>query len=124
MVIQPMFDTLYTLFTNLYQLNGQFITHQKVTKDEKIELESNVKLALYNKYNSRNLKFGEAIDYYELVETIKNADPRIKDVNLNIPTLDTRVLSSNINSLTIKLEEDVLIEDDDSYLTGMNGNFS
>lgn len=80
---------IYGIFLNLYKLDGQFITYQKVTREEKIEIESNVKIALYKNYNARNLNFGNDIDYYDLIDVIKGADARIKDVILNIPEIST-----------------------------------
>ena len=40
------------------------------------------------KYNSREIDFGNELDYSELLETIKEADSRIKSVSLNIPTYE------------------------------------
>ena len=76
-------DTSKFIFLNKFKLNGTLITHQKVTKKEKEDIEKNVQRFLINEYNSRNLEFGVQIDYDKLISNIQKADNRIKTVILD-----------------------------------------
>ena len=82
-IVNPYFD-----ITNLIRLNGNITTYYKVTKEEAKQIENNVTMKLIESYNSRQLVFGEQIYYDELVEVIKNADSRIRNVNLDVPSYE------------------------------------
>lgn len=71
------------IFKNFYTLKGTLITYSKVNKEEAQDIEDNVRLALYKRFNARNVNFGEALLYEDIVNTIKNADSRIKSITLN-----------------------------------------
>lgn len=73
------------IFKNFYTLTGKVVTYYKVTEDEAEDIEDNIKLALFKKYNARNIEFGQPVIYEELVETIQKADTRIKTLILNEP---------------------------------------
>lgn len=73
------------IFKNFYTLTGKVVTYYKVTEDEAEDIEDNIKLALFKKYNARNVEFGQPVIYEELVETIQKADTRIKTLILNEP---------------------------------------
>lgn len=73
------------IFKNFYTLAGKVVTYYKVTEDEAEDIEDNIKLALFKKYNARNVEFGQPVIYEELVETIQKADTRIKTLILNEP---------------------------------------
>ena len=74
------------LFRNTFKINAQLNTYYKVTTAEAKEIQTNVLDVLYRTYNSRNIDFGTEIDYNKLIEVIKSADSRIKNVSLDIPT--------------------------------------
>ena len=78
-------DAIYYLYKNLYALNGKIVTYSKVTKEEAAEIEQKVIDALSVNYNARYVEFGKEPDYLELIDTIQNADSRIKTVALDIP---------------------------------------
>ena len=61
------------------------------------DVQNNVKLALWEKYNGRVVNFGEELDYTTLVNTIKNADTRIQNVALDIPYYSIRRQNVNTN---------------------------
>lgn len=65
-----------------YDLKGQIYLQKTVSKEEAKEIKANVDLALYKKLEARNLTFGQEINYSEVVDTIKAADPRIQYVAL------------------------------------------
>lgn len=65
-----------------YSLKGQIYLQKTVSKEEAKEIKANVDLALYNKLEARNLTFGQEINYGEVVDVIKAADPRIQYVAL------------------------------------------
>lgn len=69
------------IFLN-YDLKGQIYLQKTVSKEEAKEIKANVDLALYKKLEARNLTFGQEINYGEVVDTIKAADPRIQYVAL------------------------------------------
>lgn len=73
---------------NLYQLKGSLVTYNKITKKEAENIEKHVLNALYSKYNSREVNFGDPVEYNDLVSTIQNADSRIKTVILNMPSYE------------------------------------
>lgn len=65
-----------------YSLKGQIYLQKTVSKEEAKEIKTNVDSALYNKLEARNLTFGQEINYGEVVDVIKAADPRIQYVAL------------------------------------------
>ena len=71
---------------NICALKGILTTFYKITKDEAKDIEKNVRTALIQNYNSREIDFGNELNYNNLLDVIKNADTRIRDVSLNIPT--------------------------------------
>ena len=83
------------MFNILYPIRGWLITYYKITKSEKKDIEANVKQALYDAYNSHELLFGNKIDYDDLVNTIQNADTRIKTVILDIPELKPQLITDS-----------------------------
>lgn len=90
-------EELPFIFKNFLNLTGKIITHYKVSNTEASSIEANVKNALYTAYNARSLDFGEEITYEHLVETIKNADTRIKNVilgDLNYESMYTTMTDS------------------------------
>lgn len=79
-------DPLQTyLYKAFYKLQGKVTTTYKVTQVQAKEIEDKIRIALYKKYNARNVNFGEPINYDELLNTIQSADTRIKTVVLADP---------------------------------------
>lgn len=71
------------LFKNFYTLRGTLLTYTKLTSEEIKEVETNARNALYEKFNSSKVNFGEQVRYEDIVETLQNSDTRIKAVILN-----------------------------------------
>ena len=74
---------------NYLRLSAIIATNSKVSEDEGALIKDNIKMALANAFNMRELDFGDEIPFESLVEVIENADPRIKMASLNEPALYT-----------------------------------
>lgn len=74
---------------NYLKLNALIATSVKVQAAEGDDIIRNIKLALANAFNMRNLDFGEEIPFESILQTIENADARIKVVALQDPTVYT-----------------------------------
>ena len=78
---------------NYLKLKAKITTVKKVTAAEELELLTKVYSAIYENFNCHKIDFGEEIPYETILEVIKNADPRIKDVNLDEPLLYTSIMT-------------------------------
>lgn len=87
---------------NLYQLKGSLVTYNKITKKEAENIEKHVLNALYLKYNSREVNFGDPVEYNDLVSTIQNADSRIKTVILNMPSYEPIMIGYTNTDIELK----------------------
>ena len=74
---------------NYLRLNAFIATSTKVSEIEAKSILQNVKVALVNEFNLRNLDFGEEIPFDSILSVIENADSRIKVVSLQEPVLLT-----------------------------------
>jgi hypothetical protein len=74
---------------NYLRLNALIATSIKVSEIEAKDILDNVKAALVNEFNLRNLDFGEEIPFDSILSVIENADSRIKVVSLQEPTVLT-----------------------------------
>lgn len=77
---------------NYLKLKAKITTVKKVTAAEELELLTKVCSAIYENFNCHKIDFGEEIPYETILEVIENADPRIKDVNLDEPLLYTNIM--------------------------------
>ena len=77
---------------NYLKLKAKITTVKKVTVAEELELLTKVYSAIYENFNCHKIDFGEEIPYETILEVIENADPRIKDVNLDEPLLYTNIM--------------------------------
>lgn len=80
---------------NLLSLDGKVLTYKKVTKLEAEEIQENIRNHLFYTYQSRNIDFGVEINYNDLLNTIKEADERIKTVILEYPEYTPYALYSD-----------------------------
>ena len=87
-------DSVY-LYKNYYTLNARVTTTRKVNDVERAAIIADIKLALYNNFNSRKLNYGQEIVYDTLLNTIQNANSLIKNVILDEPSVETKVLTAN-----------------------------
>ena len=92
-------------FKNYYSLDIKIATNNKVNASEQLEIRKNVLNALIKAYNARNLDYGYEIPYDSILETIQNADSRIKIVSLAEPEINTWVMSYNPTSIDNSNEE-------------------
>lgn len=74
---------------NYLRLNALIATSSRVSEIEAEDILKNIKVALVNEFNLRNLDFGEEIPFDSILAVIENADPRIKVVSLQEPTVLT-----------------------------------
>ncbi len=74
---------------NYLRLNALIATSMRVSEVEAEDILKNVKVALANEFNLRNLDFGEEIPFDSILSVIENADSRIKVVSLQEPTVLT-----------------------------------
>lgn len=86
---------------NLLSLDGKILTYKKITKLEAEEIEENIRNHLFYTYQSRNIDFGVPIDYNNLLNTIKEADERIKTVILEYPEYEPYIMFSDNSILSL-----------------------
>lgn len=86
-----------------YTLKGQIYLQRSLSATEAKEVENNIQLAIYRNFNSRELNWGEPINYQKLVETVKNSDSRIQYVAINpVEYTYNSNTGTGINDNTIK----------------------
>lgn len=78
-----------SLLKNKYNIDLQILATSELTDLQVKDLKGNICKAIYNNFNSKKVKFGEKIDYDDLLECIKQSDSRIKTAILNRLTYDT-----------------------------------
>ena len=71
-----------------YQLSGQIYLQSAVSTVEASNIMTNVQSAVYGALNARELEWGSAVDYGNVVDTIKASDSRIQYVALVAITYD------------------------------------
>lgn len=89
-----------------YTLKANIATKYKVNSTEQKQIINNIKLALYKNFNARQVEFGEEIPYESLLETIENADTRIKNVSLDEPDIIYYLSYSGLSSSSTKVAFD------------------
>ena len=82
------FKNKYTLYVNIY-------TYDAVDYSQQSDIISKVKSALYRRFNSRMVNFGDPLSQRELENVIKAADNRISSVSFNDTQQKTYVMSVN-----------------------------
>lgn len=88
-IISPNSDEIACI-KNYLKIKARISTIKKVTYLENQEILNNVYKAIYKNFNARQLDFGEEIPYESIVEVLKNADYRIKDIIVDDPALYTK----------------------------------
>lgn len=89
------------LFKNMISISGQVITYQKVSTSEAKQIIDKIKSKLYETYQSRNIEFGKDLEVDDIIETIKNADSRVKDFIIDDPTYYTDVMYADNSQLNL-----------------------
>ena len=80
---------------NYLKIDAKISTVSKLTFNERQTLLNNVYKAIYSNFNNRETEFGEQISYNVLFDVIKNADSRIKNLNLNEAGLYTTIMRAD-----------------------------
>lgn len=98
---------------NYLRLSATIATNSKVTAEEEAIIIDNIKVALANAFNMRELDFGEEIPFDSIVDTIENADSRIRVASLNEPALYTTfsVLEENASGIGTEVVEYAVASD-------------
>jgi hypothetical protein len=95
-------DRYVYLIKNYYSLQAKISTTHKVTSFEVLQIRNNINEALFKQFNARKLEYGEEISYDELLKVIQEADPRIKYVILDEPTITTKFMTESGNEYDLK----------------------
>ena len=74
---------------NYLRITATIATNSKVTEAERAIIIQNIKIALANAFNMRELDFGDEIPFDSLVSVIESADSRIRVASLNEPAVYT-----------------------------------
>ncbi len=85
----------FNFIKNMYNLKAKVSTKYKVNTFEQNQILSNIKQALYDNFNARQIDFGEEIPYDNLLSVIKNSDERIKNVVLDEPVINSIIVDSS-----------------------------
>lgn len=86
------------LIEERYTLHINISTKYKVNSIEQASILTNVRKALYNNFNARQLEFGEEIPYDEIISVIENADERIKLVVVDDPEINPYIIKPTSSS--------------------------
>ena len=92
-IVQPIVgknDKDIACIKNYLKLKARVTTTKKVTLIEEADILNNIYKAIYTNFNARQVDFGEEIPYETILSVLKNADYRIKEVNLDEPMLSTK----------------------------------
>jgi hypothetical protein len=87
-IIKPGEDHIISI-NNYLRLNATVATTAKLTEKESELVINNIKVALANAFNMRELDFSEEIPFEAILEVMESADNRIKIISLNEPALYT-----------------------------------
>ena len=80
---------------NYYKLRAKVNTVRKVGPIEQASILNNIYAKLFENFNMRQLDFGEEIPYESLLKVMEEADPRIKNINLDDPELSTVFMTAD-----------------------------
>lgn len=86
------------LIEERYTLHINISTKYKVNSTEQASILTNVRKALYNNFNARQLEFGEEIPYDEIISVIENADERIKLAVVDDPEINPYIIKATSSS--------------------------
>ena len=97
-------DTELACIKNYYRLRAKINTVRKVGVIEQASILNNVYKKLFETFNMRQLDFGEEIPYDILLQVIETADPRIKNISLDEPSLSTKFMTAGNKEVDISSE--------------------
>ena len=81
-------------FKNYAFLDITIFPYKKVTKFQRDEIIDNIRMSLSEKFNPRNINFGEMLDREELENAIVSSDSRIRRVEMKDIKYTTKVMYS------------------------------
>lgn len=102
-----------SLIQNRYKITATISTFSKVNKEEQDEIIANVKQAIYNNFNSRQLEYGQEIPFDTLYNVILKSDNRIKSISLSEPIYKPYLITGTSAS---NYREISLLDNSDSYV--------
>lgn len=98
----------FCYFKNKYPLNIRVTTQYQLTNAEALDLTNNIRQALFNELNAKEIEFGEEISLDLVYEIIENADSRIKTIsveNINYTTYAVVYDGSSFIEIALNDEE-------------------
>ena len=104
----------FLYFKNKYPLNCVIIPQYTVSDSAKVDIQNNVRKALYANLNAKEIEFGDTISQEYLYKIILNADNRIK--NVMIDTLQYTTFAVYYNESGQLTEVQVSGDADDSAI--------
>ena len=108
------------LINNYLRLNALIATSTRVSEVEANDILKNVRVALVNAFNLRNIDFGEEIPFDSILSVIEKADSRIKVVSLQEPTvLTTYSVKEGVGSDATSKEYGIVSTANDDKITGV-----
>lgn len=85
--IQHEFGTLESnkvlMFKNKYPVSVKIIPQYTLSEQQALEIENNVRQALYNTFNAKMVEFGDEVTYEDVYNVVSNCDGRIKAIVLD-----------------------------------------
>lgn len=97
------------MLKNKYPIRAQIITKLKLTAQQYTEVLTNIRSSLFIALNSKEMLFGEGVDYDIMYNAILTADDRIKAVSLEYPTYETYVIyTDGISFKELRVDSDSL----------------
>ena len=103
------------MYKNKYPVTVKVIPQYSVSEQQQREIENNVRQAIYNRFNSKSIEFGEEVTYDEVYDTIMNADGRIKAIVLEELEFETYAVVYDPNETTDKFKEILVSDVDPNY---------
>lgn len=85
-------------FRNIYPVECTITTQSTLNNQQKQEIRNNIIRNLYNNLSSKDLNFGDAIEYDLVYNLISESDPRIKYVSLFNMNYSTQAVYLDSNS--------------------------
>ena len=105
-IITPNQDDIACI-KNYFNLDAKVTTTRKVNYVEQKAILANIYSKLYENFNMRKVDFGEEIPYDDILRVMETADPRIKNVSLEDPTLVTKFCAVDGGEFSFSSKSDV-----------------
>lgn len=93
--VHYLYENSICFIKNYYPVSGIIIPQYKLTQTQVEDIQANIKSALHNNLNARELEFGQEVDYDLVYDVILQSDERIKSIILNDLTYETYAVYFN-----------------------------